>query len=50
MELIDYISAFERLEYSANGKIVYNPTSADLYAVAGGKEIIIKKGETLFFE
>lgn len=50
MELIDYISAFERLEYSANGKIVYNPTSADLYAVADGKEIIIKKGETAVFE
>ena len=48
MEIVEYISAFEQLKYSVNGKIVYNPTSTDLYVVANGKNIILKKGETMY--
>ncbi len=50
IEIIDYISAFQALRRSANGKIVKNPTNVDVYAVVNGKNVILKKGETTVFE
>ena len=46
MEIINYLSAFRALRRSANGKIVHNPTDLDVYVVANGKQVILKKGET----
>ncbi len=30
-EILSYVEAFSRLEYSADGSVIYNPTSTDLY-------------------
>lgn len=49
-EIIDYISAFNALHRSANGKIVYNPTNIDIFVVANGESIILKKGKTMVLE
>ena len=49
-EIIDYISAFNALQRSANGKIVYNPTNIDIFVVANGESIILKKGKTMVLE
>lgn len=50
IEIIDYISAFRALRRSANGKMVYNPTTVDIYVVANGKKVTLKKGETTVLE
>ena len=45
IEIFDYISAFDRLERSADGKYIYNPTDKTLYAVICGKELVIEAGK-----
>ncbi len=50
IEIFDYLSAFDKIERSANGKYIHNPTDKNLYAVVGGKEVIIKSGESYIFD
>ena len=47
IEIYDYVKAFERLEFSADGKLVYNPSFTDLYFNLGGKNYMIRPGETV---
>ena len=46
-EIYDYVEAFNRLVYSADGRKVYNPTCTTLYMNFYNKEFIIKPGETV---
>ena len=45
-EIYDYVRAFESLEFSADGKTVYNPTATDVY-MCYGENILIPAGETV---
>ena len=51
IEIYDYTMQFNRLIFSADGSIVYNPTSTELYFAAGiggrYKDYCISAGETL---
>lgn len=46
-EIFAYTKAFERLEFSTDGKRIYNPTAQKLWFCADGKECLINSGETL---
>lgn len=48
-EIYDYVTAFDNLVYSANGRIVYNPTNTVLYFnnILNGYKYMIKPGETV---
>lgn len=50
MEIYEYVNAYNSLIYSANGKIVYNPTLLDIWFDVDGKEYKISSGETLNIE
>jgi len=45
IEIVDYVNAYKRLEFSMDGKRVYNPTSTYLYMEIKGKIISVKPGE-----
>ena len=45
-EIHQYVEDFKRLQFSANGERVFNPTSQDLFFLSNGKEIVVKSGET----
>lgn len=45
-EIVEYISAFKRLKRSLNGKFIYNPTDTDVFVAVGGRNVLLKKGET----
>ena len=45
-EIYEYTENFRKLQFSADGKLVYNPTAQDMYMVAGGKEVVAKAGAT----
>ena len=47
-EICDYVKAFNRLEYSVDGKIIYNPTDKDIYLCYYKKKIMIPKGGIIF--
>ncbi len=47
IEIYDYVKAYESLIYSANGKIIYNPTLITVWFDIDGKLYMIKPGETL---
>lgn len=48
MEIFRYCRSFSRLQYSADGTLVYNPTSTDLWVSdLGGKVYNIKPGQTV---
>lgn len=44
-EIYDYVNAYDKLEWSVDGKVVYNPTSVDLYLNCFDKKIIVKAGQ-----
>ncbi|MBO4594482.1 MAG: polysaccharide deacetylase family protein [Clostridia bacterium] len=44
-EVYDYVKAFERLEYSVDGKIIKNPTDTDVYLCYHGKNVLVKAGK-----
>ncbi len=48
-EIYDYVTAFDNLIYSADGKIVYNPSNTTLYFnnILTGNKYEIKPGETV---
>ena len=41
-ELYDYCKAYERLEYSVDGKIIRNPTNKDIYLSYYNKNVLVK--------
>ncbi len=47
MEIYNYAQAYERLEYSADGTRVYNPSLTDVWFVDDGKDYCVRSGETL---
>ena len=47
IEVYNYIQAYNRLEFSLDASIVYNPTDIELYFSFGGKQFNIKSGETV---
>lgn len=46
-EIFDYVTAFDRLEYNAEGTIIHNPSAIDLYLSYKDKEVLIRAGETI---
>lgn len=47
IEIVDYINASRKLISSADGKIIYNPTSTDIWADFNSQIITIHAGETI---
>lgn len=47
IEIYDYVSAYNSLVWSADGKRVYNPTLIDVHLVVGENYYRVKSGETL---
>ncbi len=48
IEIYDYVKAFEALIRSADGTLVFNPTSTDIFASVGGKrDVFIPAGSTV---
>lgn len=50
IEIYDYVQAYNSLQTSVNGKMIYNPTLLDLWMEDNGKEICIRSGETVITE
>ena len=48
IELYEYLEAFSRLVFSADGRYVYNPTTTELYFELGGRNCRLRPGETLY--
>ena len=47
MEIYDYVTAFDNLVYSANGKIIYNPSNIDVFVCINGQNIMIPKNQSV---
>lgn len=47
IEICDYVKAYLSLVYSANGRLIYNPTATNIWLHIDGKVFEIKSGETL---
>lgn len=47
MEIYEYIQAYNRLEYYADGNTIYNPTLIDVWMYQAGKVYKIASGETV---
>ncbi len=47
IEIYDYVEAYRGLEYSANGKMVFNPSGLDVWMSRYGEIIRIPSGETV---
>ncbi len=47
MEIYNYVTAYNSLIYSADGKMIYNPTLLDIWFDIDGKLYKISSGETL---
>ena len=47
IEAVDYVNAFRRLVYSADGRIVHNPTDKTLFFCSGQSVLSIAPGEEL---
>ena len=50
IELYEYVEAYNRLVYSADGRRIYNPTQTLLHFAIDGDDYKIAPGETLFLE
>ena len=50
IEICDYVEAYKRLRYSANGKRAYNPTLLTIWLDVDGRIISIAPGETAVLE
>lgn len=49
-EIYDYIKAYDSLEFSVDGKIIYNPTCQDVYMCYFEQNIVVPMGETVKVE
>ena len=47
IEIVDYVNAWRKMESSADGRTLHNPTSTDIWADCFGKLICIHAGETV---
>ena len=47
IEIYEYVEAYKRLEYFADGKTVYNPTLIDVWMYNEGTVYKIPSGETV---
>lgn len=47
IEIYEYVEAYKRLEYFADGKTVYNPTLIDVWMYDNGETYKIPSGETV---
>ena len=47
IEICDYVEAYKRLKYSADGHRIYNPTVVPVYIEVDGVEYCIKPDETI---
>lgn len=47
IEIYDYVTAYNSLSYSADGKIIYNPTLYTIYFNIDGTDYSINPGETI---
>lgn len=48
IEIFDYVRAFKRLQFSAEGTFVYNPSAIDVYIkYFNGKNIVVPAGNTI---
>ena len=46
-EIYDYVQAFRSLEFSADGNIIYNPSSKDVYLYYFKQNIVVPSGQTV---
>lgn len=49
-EIYDYVQAYHRLQFSAEGTFVYNPSVLDVYICYAGKNYCIPTGKTVYLE
>jgi peptidoglycan/xylan/chitin deacetylase (PgdA/CDA1 family) len=49
-EIYEYVTAYDRLEFSMNGDKVYNPSGFDMYLRIKDKDILVPKGETIVIQ
>ncbi len=47
IEIYNYVKAFDSLVYSFDSRIIYNPTSTDVYACFYGKDVLIEAGKSV---
>ncbi|MBE6542076.1 MAG: polysaccharide deacetylase [Ruminococcaceae bacterium] len=47
IEIYNYVKAFESLDFTVEGSVVYNPTALDVWFSADGKDYCVKSGETI---
>lgn len=50
MEIYKYVKAYESLEYSADGEIVYNPTLCDIWLDVDEKIYKIHSGKSIYLQ
>ncbi len=50
IEIYNYVKAFDGLQFSANGKCVYNPSCIDVYIDYLGLKVVAKAGQTTSLE
>lgn len=46
-KIVEYINDFYKLEYSADRRIIYNPTAQNIWIEINGKKLLVKSGETI---
>lgn len=46
-QIYNYLTSFERLEYSCDKKIIHNPTDTDIYLNFNGQKVIVPKNKTI---
>ena len=49
-EIYDYIKAYDSLEFSVDGKMIYNPTCQDVYICYFEQNILVRSGESVVVE
>ena len=46
-EIYDYVQAFNRLQFSANGSIISNPSATDVYLRYRDQDVLVAAGKTV---
>ncbi len=46
-EIYEYVQAFNRLQFSANGNLIHNPSAIDVYLYHRGKNVLVPAGKTV---
>lgn len=49
-EIMDYVNAYKRLEYSADGSMIYNPSAMDVEIRTGWTGTVLPAGQVTFVE